>query len=409
MAPPPAQLTRFVAIDVHKDYVMVGAVDAQQQIVLPPRRLSMSEFEDWAPKRLTKTDSVVLEATTNAWHLVDQLQPYAGAVTVAHPLLVKLISAARVKTDTRDTINLARLLAAKLIPQVWVPPEEVRELRALLAHRRRLISNRTQARNRLHSVLHRHNLVPPSGDLFAPSMRDWWQALALPFSERLRIRQDLGLLETLEPLIAEVDTELVRLSTAEPWADQVPFLIHLPGIGVHTAMTVLSAIGDITRFPSASQLVGYSGLGAGVHDSGQTHRGGTITKQGRRDLRAAMVEAAWVAVRHHPFWQAEFVRLAKRRGKCRAIVAIVRKLLVVVWHVLSKREVDRHADVELVARKLFTWASRCTKEQRQGQSRTAFVRRHLNRLGLGSTLKAIRYGGEVFHLPPIREELTTAS
>jgi hypothetical protein len=180
--------------------------------------------------------------------LVDQLQPQAGAVTVAHPLLVKLISAARVKTDTRDTINLARLLAAKLIPQVWVPPEEVRELRALLAHRRRLISNRTQARNRLHSVLHRHNLVPPAGDLFAPAMRDWWQALALPFSERLRIRQDLGLLDTLEPLIAEVDAELVRLSTAEEWAEQVPFLVHLPGIGILTAMTLLSAIGDITRF-----------------------------------------------------------------------------------------------------------------------------------------------------------------
>ncbi len=131
MAPPPVQLTRFVAIDVHKDYVMVGAVDVQQQIVLPPRRLSMIEFEDWAPKRLTKSDSVVLEATTNAWHLVDQLQPYAGAVTVAHPLLVKLISAARVKTDTRDTINLARLLAARycqLNPQTkkWVcRPREI--------------------------------------------------------------------------------------------------------------------------------------------------------------------------------------------------------------------------------------------------------------------------------------------
>src|ERR1043165_7528700 len=166
MVPPPAQLTRFVAIDVHKDYVVVGTVDAQQQIVLPPRRLSMIEFEDWAVKRLAKTDSVVLEATTNAWHLVDQLQPHSGAVTVAHPLLVKLISAARVKTDSRDTINLARLLAAKLIPQVWVPPPEVRELRALLAHRRRLVSNRTQARNRLHSVLLRHNLVAPAGDCF---------------------------------------------------------------------------------------------------------------------------------------------------------------------------------------------------------------------------------------------------
>jgi transposase len=84
-------------------------------------------------------------------------------VTVAHPLAVKLISAARVKTDARDTIKLARLLAANLIPSVWVPPLVVRELRALIAHRKRLVKQRTQARNRLHGVLQRHNLIPPQG------------------------------------------------------------------------------------------------------------------------------------------------------------------------------------------------------------------------------------------------------
>ena len=108
---------------------------------------------------------MVLEATVNAWTWYDQLAPLVHDVKIAHPLLVKLISAARVKTDTRDTLHLARLLAAGLIPAIWAPPPPVRELRMLVAHRQRLVRQRTQAANRLHSVLHAHQIAPPPGRL----------------------------------------------------------------------------------------------------------------------------------------------------------------------------------------------------------------------------------------------------
>jgi transposase len=240
--------SRFVALDVHKQYVVVGAIDAQQRVVLSPKRMSFDQFEEWSPTHLHPTDAVVLEATTNAWYLHDQLQLLVGSVTIAHPLLVKLISAARVKTDTRDTLNLARLLAAGLIPAVWVPPEEVRELRALIAHRRRLIAQRTQARNRLQSVLHRHNIAPPEGGLFVAKQQRWWDELPLSPSEKLRVRQDLTVLTNLTPLIEEVEAELCRLSATERWADQVPYLVQRPRIGILIAMVLLSAIGDVTRF-----------------------------------------------------------------------------------------------------------------------------------------------------------------
>ncbi len=113
---------------------------------------------------------------------------------------------------------------------------------------------------------------------------------------------------------------LGRLSTCDPWVKQVPFLIQLPGLGVLSVMSLLAAIGEITRFPSAKKLVGYAGLGASVHDSGDTHQGGHITKEGRRDVRCVMVEAAWVAVEHHPHWKAQFEHLTRRMGKQKAIV-----------------------------------------------------------------------------------------
>ena len=97
-------------------------------------------------------------------------------------------------------------------------------------------------------------------------------------------------------------------------------------------MTLLAAIGDISRFPDAKHLVGYSGLGSRVHDSGLTRRTGGMTKAGRRDIRAAMVEAAHAASRTHPHRKAELARLEPRLGHDEAIVAIARKLLLAVWH-----------------------------------------------------------------------------
>lgn len=95
---------RFVALDVHKQYVMVAAINATQHVTLSPRKISMEQFDAWTQAHLLLTDAVVLEATTNAWTLYDLLAPLVAQVKVAHPFLVKLIASARVKTDTRDTL-----------------------------------------------------------------------------------------------------------------------------------------------------------------------------------------------------------------------------------------------------------------------------------------------------------------
>lgn len=187
---------RFVALDVHKNYVVAVAVDGQQELVLKARRIRMEDLGSWAMENLRPTDSVVFEATTNAWEIHDLLEPLVASVKVAHPLKVTMIARARVKTDA---LALARLLAANLIPEVWVPPEEVRQLRLLVAHRGRLIRQRTQARNRLKSVLHRRNLAASQGNVFSEVAREWWLSLGLPALEALRVRQDLAILDTLTP------------------------------------------------------------------------------------------------------------------------------------------------------------------------------------------------------------------
>ena len=255
MTEPPYQgFTRFIAIDIHKHYLMIGGIDAQQQIVLQPRKVELHRWLAWAQANLHTTDAVVLEATTNAWTIYDQVVKLVGRAVVVHPAKVKLIAEARVKTDRVDVLTLAKLLRADMLPEVWVPPTHVRGLRALLSHRRRLVVLQTTAKNRLQSVLHRLNLKPPKGELFAHKQRGWWNELELSTTERLRVDQDLATLAHVKAQIETVDAELRRLSTSEEWAEQVPYLVQLPGIGLLTAMTILGAVGDITRFGSACTL-----------------------------------------------------------------------------------------------------------------------------------------------------------
>src|SRR5690242_15320714 len=137
-----------------------------------------------------------------------------------------------------------------------------------------------------------------------------------------------------------------------------------------------------------------------MHASGQTERTGAITKEGRREIRTALVEAAWAAVASHPHWKAVFQRLAARIGKRKAIVAIARKLLVVIWHVLTDHGADGYAEREAVARKLLRWGGRNHTATHQGLSRSAFVRRQLEILGLGHDLEALTSGGQRMGLPP---------
>lgn len=275
-SPPTTVFERYLAVDLHKQYVMVGGVNAQQAVVLPPRRVELDAWPSWAKKNLRTTDALVIEATTNAWDFYDETRPYVGRMVVANAMKVKLIAQTRVKTDKRDTLALAHLLTAGLIPEVWVPPVEVRELRGLIAHRRQMVKRRTMVKNRLHSLLHRHHLLPPEGDPFARHNREWWGALKVSPGERLHLKHDLAALQLMNEQIAEAEAEVARLSTTSPWREQITYILQLPGFGLLGAMVVLGAIGDIRRFETAKQLVGYAGIGASIHLSGQTHRMGRI-------------------------------------------------------------------------------------------------------------------------------------
>lgn len=398
----PARPQRFIGLDLHKHYLIACTVDAEQQLLGSAQRVELSRLDNWIRTQLSTQDAVVLEMTTNTWDVYDALAGHVHSVTVVHPPHLALITRAQVMTDKIAAQALAKLLAAGLLVGIWIPPPAVRDLRALIAQRSKFVRLSTQAKNRLHAVLHRHRLRPPDAELFAAAQRDWWQALALSPAEAARVQGDLRTLDFARAEIAHCDDALKTVAAADP---RVPLLIQLPGFSLITALSVLAALGSIDRFPDAKQLVGYAGLGARVHASGLSHTTGRITKAGRRDLRCALVEAAQSAVMAHPFWRATLERLEPRLGRNKAIVAIARKLLVVVWHVLRQSVADLHADVPLVARKLLQHAYRLGQAHRTaGQGTASYVREQLDRLHIGSELESVAWGQKhkPIPLPPSR-------
>ena len=398
-------IERYIGIDSHKHYVMVGGMNAHREWSLRPRKVQMVRFRDWAAKNLKAGDAVVLETTANVWDINDIVAPLVNKTVVANAYKVRQIAEARMKTDKEDIKRLITLLIADIVPEVWVPPMHVRELRSLISFRWRLGKQITMSKNRLHSVVQRFNLKPPEGNLLAEKNQPWWDEQEFSELTGFQVQLDLEIITHLEARKARIDQKLAELSNIQPWADDMVYLMQIPGFGLLTSMILLAAVGDIARFSHPKKLVGYAGLGAGVHICGQKHQEKSITKQGRKELRWTLVQAAWGAVRSDPYLKAQYQRLTKHKHPNQAIVAIARRLLVSAWYILTKRESYRHFDEETIAYKMLIWSQRMDEKALHGLTRQQFVKYGLLRLGVGHDLTRIVRSGLPRRIAPSDEVL----
>ncbi len=289
----------------------------------------------------------------------------------------------------RDTLILARLLAANLVPVVWVPPQHIRQMRQLLSQRRQMVETHTQIINRMHSAAHRHHLNHERGKRFNEKTTAWQKDESLSQIEQFQLALEMENRAYIEQQIGRITEKVSKMSHQKPWAQSMTYVMQLPGFGVITAMTVLAAIGDIGRFETPSKLASYSGLTPGLEQSGTKNRGKGITKEGRRELRWALVEAAQMAVKSDPLLKRRFQELQHRMHRNQAIVTIAHHLLELVWYVLTRRESYRHFSEEKIAYKYLSWAWRMSDDARDGLTRQQFARYYLMRLGIGKDLTRI--------------------
>ncbi len=328
---------RSIGMDVHRDFCEVaiaedGAVRAAGRIQTQPAALELFA------QSLVASDEVAIEATANALAITRIIEPHVRRVVLANPTAVRETSR-RAKTDKIDAKVLAQLLAVGFLDRVWTPDEAARTRRRLISRRCALVRQRTREKNQIHAALQR-NLIerPPMSDLFGVGGRAWLAERVgrLPLDERLTVEACLRQIDFVEGKLERLD----KLVAADAISDNDALrLMTLPGVSAVTAIALLAAIGDVTRFQTPRHLVGYLGLDPRVRQSGnEPAKHGKISKQGPGEVRGLLVEAAWHAARTAGPLRAFHQRLAGRRGGNIATVAVARKLVIIAWHLLSRDE-----------------------------------------------------------------------
>jgi transposase len=320
----------YVGIDVHRKRSQVAIVTEDGQVQLNKNVVNGSEPFLRLIGDLPAGTPVAFEAAFGWSWLADLLEDYGFDAHLVHPLRCKAIASARLKNDKAGAAILAQLLRADLLPEAWIAPPAIRQLRAVLRHRASLVRLGTQARNRIHAVAADHGYDRSASYWTGPG-RGWLAELDLPAASREIVTDCLAVIDGLAPLITRIDGELHARAKADP---RVKVLRTLPGVGEFTALVMLAEIGDITRFASARKLASWAGLTPTVRGSDRTVRHGHISKQGSAWLRWVLNQAAQTAKRS-PEFSATYASIAKRRGKKIATIAIARKLLTRAWHLLS--------------------------------------------------------------------------
>jgi transposase len=281
---------------------------------------------------------VVLEATYGWYWAADALQAAGAEVHLAHPLGVKAFSYRRVKNDEKDAEDLADLLRMGRLPEAWIAPGEIRELRELTRYRVKLVRLRTSCKDQVHAVLAKLGVTVTSSDIFGVWGNRWLDDLRLP-------QPYAGKVASLRKLTGELTTEITLLDTVI--ADLLEHhqayhaLQELPGIGKVLAAVIVAEIGDITRFRAPGQLCSWAGLTPRHRESDTKVTRGHITKQGSKVLRWAMVEAIQRLPADTPVREVKDRIIARRGKEARNIakVAAARQLLTCVFYAMRDGQV----------------------------------------------------------------------
>jgi transposase len=331
-------------LDVHKKYTTICVMD-DAGTVLTEGRAVTGELPAHPAFALKGEKRAVMEAGGSWHHLYDILEPVVDELLLAHPLRVRAIASARVKTDEIDARTLAHLLRSDLIPAAYIPPPEVREARELFRFRFDLVKQRVALKNRVHALLAKEGLISPFTDLFGLHGRQWLAQIPLLVAKRERLDSFLRVLDCLTQEIREADATIKEKVASNPRAQ---LLTTIPGVGFRIALVILAEIGDVSRFPDANHLVSYAGLAPRVRSSGGRTKLGNITKQGSSALRWALVEAAHVAVHRPGRLQDMHQRLRRGKSSAVAITACARQLLVAIYFMLLRGDAFRPTETRTI-------------------------------------------------------------
>jgi transposase len=328
----------FVGLDVHRAQITFDALDTETGEVRtgkvrPGNRHTLRRFLagfDGAPL------IAAVEAMTGWRFVVEELDRVGAEVHLAEPAEVstRRDTKRRAKTDRLDARLLRKLLMERRLPEAWIPPSHLLDLRAKVRLRKTLVNQRTEWLQRIHAVLFHHGVAVEAGRLGrleGDRVDGQLAALELPEAARQQITVARALITELNAQLHTLELELERIARRMPGCRALT--AHY-GIGPRVATTIVAELGDPRRFSSSRQAVRCAGLDITVHESDVRRRAGRLSRQGSPVLRWALFEAAQTAARPASPDHDHYLQLKDRLGANRAALTIARKIVRRAHHTL---------------------------------------------------------------------------
>lgn len=322
----------YFGFDHHKKWTQAVATDEQGHRLREGRVVNTQKAFELFLKDLTQPWKGVVEAGPSWGWIYDTLSNLGVKMIVAHPLKVRAIAEAKIKTDTVDARMLAHLLRADLIPAIYVPTPEIRSQRMVWRERSWLVRLNGRLKNRIHWLLaHYHVETPEFSDLFGSAGRRFLSTLQLPDPGRRILQTELALLENYRTRIQEVYTWAQQETAHHPYRS---CLESLPGFGPIFSSIVALEIDTLERFRSPEKLASYCGLVPSLYSSGEMSRLGGIGSQGNHWLKWAFVEGAWAAIKCSAYFRLHYQRLRRHKKPQVAIVACARRMCEIAFQLM---------------------------------------------------------------------------
>jgi len=320
---------RYIGIDLHRNQFTCCV-----QLENGRNYLSQWQLKDLPRfvRKLRPEDELALEITGNTRLFYDAVAPHVARVAVVDTNQFRVISRSVKKTDANDARLLALYLSKGLLPEVRMKNKEQGQLASLTQTRDTLVKLRTALKNKVNNILSARGINLPKEALSSEKKLE--EVLSLPFDEvvRIELRVIVEQIRSLNKSIAELEKTIAEEASK---LEGHKSLISIKGIGKIISAILLSVIGDVNDFPDESRLASYFGIVPRVSNSNETEHSGRIHKRGTKLGRTALVQSALIAANYSPYLKNFYQRVKARRGAGKAIIALARKFLGIIYRTLK--------------------------------------------------------------------------
>lgn len=322
---------RYIGIDLHRNqFTCCVRLNNGRSYLSQWRLEDLPRFV----KKLRSSDELAVEITGNTRLFVDAVASQVGRIAVVDTNQFRVISRSVKKTDANDARLLALYLSKDLLPEVRMKDKQHGQLASLTQTRETLVKLRTALKNKVNNILSARGINLPKEALSSEKKLN--EILALPFDElvQIELRIIVEQIRSLNKSIVELEKTIAEEASK---LEGHKNLISIKGIGKITSAILLSVIGDVSDFPDESRLASYFGIVPRVANSNETERSGHIHKRGTKLGRTALIQSALIAANYSPYLKNFYARVKVRRGAGKAIIALARKFLGIIYRTLKNK------------------------------------------------------------------------